>query len=57
MPRSRMPLPANNDPVAEARRRAEQALLKIARLIGRQMAREDFAKRPPQAVNNCSEEP
>lgn len=60
MPSPKLPIgmrsSANDDPLAEARRRAEQAVLKIARLIGRQMAREEFAKRPTQAACDDSEQ-
>ena|ERR1700733_8713202 len=34
-----------DDPLAQSRQRAEEAVLKLARLIGRQMAREAFQKR------------
>jgi hypothetical protein len=37
---------------AEAEKRAQEAVLKIARLIGRQMAREEFERRQRQAAND-----
>jgi hypothetical protein len=49
------PLAANDNGNAEARRRIDAAVLRIARLIGRQMAREAFERlsatndnRPPE---------
>jgi hypothetical protein len=35
----------SDNPLTESRSRAEQTVLKIARLIGRQIAREEFARR------------
>jgi hypothetical protein len=39
----------SDNPLTESRSQAEQTVLKIARLIGRQIAREEFARRrsPP----------
>jgi hypothetical protein len=54
MPRRQAPLPANDDPLAAAQRRAEQVVLKIAGLLGRQMAREEFERRQGQAANDNS---
>ena len=53
MPRRQAPLPASNDPLADARRRAEEVVLKMAQLIGRQMAREDFEKFRAQMANHA----
>lgn len=52
MPHRQAPLPANDDPLAHARRRAEEAVLKMARLIGREMAREDFEKLRAQVASD-----
>jgi hypothetical protein len=50
-------VPVSGKPVAEAQKRAEQVVLKIAELIGRQMAREDFASRQIPAGENRGKSP
>jgi hypothetical protein len=52
MPRHQPPIAANDDPLAQSRRRAEEAVLKLAQLIGRPMAREDFEKLRARAAND-----
>jgi hypothetical protein len=47
---------ANDDRQSQARKRAEEAVLKLAQLIGRQMAREDFEKFRAKAANDDSKE-
>lgn len=49
--RDSVPLPANDDAKA-ARARVEVVVLRIARLIGRQMAREAFERIIPANDNN-----
>jgi hypothetical protein len=44
-------VPANANPSSEAQRRVEEALRKLARLIGRQMAREEIAMRTAEKAN------
>ena len=53
------PLAANDNGNSEARPRIEAAVLRIARLIGRQMAREEFERlsaanddRPPERCDD-----
>ena len=43
---------ANDNALVEARTRIDAAVLTIARLIGRQIAREEFAKRMARAAND-----
>ena len=49
------PPAANDNGNAEARARIDAAVLRIARLIGRQMAREEF-ERQTAANDNCPRE-
>lgn len=51
------PVAANDDgdaagPDPEALRKVNEVALKLARIIGRRMAREDFAARTAKAVND-----
>jgi hypothetical protein len=44
-------VPANANPSSEAQRRVEEALRKLARLIGRRIAREEIAMRTAEKAN------
>ncbi len=50
------PPAANDNGNGEAQPRIDAAILRIARLIGRQMAREEFARLTAAIDNNCPRE-
>ena len=54
-PEDEQPPAANDNGNGEARPRIDAAILRIARLIGRQMAREEFERLNP-ANDNCPPE-